>query len=49
MEGDGGEFLRIGFVEISLKVWGMYPVGEDKDVVARGCVSMCVSAVYSLF
>ena len=41
--------LSIEFVEVSCKVWGMYPVEEDKYVAARGCVSACVGVVYCLF
>ena len=49
MEEDGGWFLRIGFMEVSRKVWSVYPVGEDKYVDARGCGSMCMGAVNCLF
>jgi hypothetical protein len=36
-------------VEVSSKVCGVDPVGEDKYLAARGCVSMCVSTVDCLF
>ncbi len=47
--GDGGEFLHIGFVEVSCKIWCMYPVREDKDVAARGFAFVGMSTVYCLF
>ena len=49
VEWDGCEFLSIGFVEVSRKLWGVDPVREDKYLAARGCVYMCVSAVDCLF
>ncbi len=41
--------LSVGFVEVSRKVWGMYPIGEHKYVAIRGCVYICVGAAICLF
>jgi hypothetical protein len=42
-------YMLIGFVEVSIKVWGVDPVREDKYLTARGSVSMCMGAEYYLF
>ena len=36
-------------MEVARKVWGVHPVGEDKYMDVRGCVSMGICAVNCLF
>ncbi len=47
--GDGGEFLHLGFVEVSCMIRNVYPVREDKYVNARGCASVGMDTIYGLF